>query len=226
MEINTKNKDKKISIGKLPAFLGDRLLELEQSTTIGEMVLGDDSNSEKITFNINEFFSDIEDFPLEFNVKKITRGNNMYVINSNANETIVEGEVESEYYITPKLTPCYLRYKRKQSQNKKKEVRNAEVIDYVSEGRRSEKIGSLRELEYLARKRKRMLLEKKRERLGKNEVLDIVFNAFEKYDSWTVKDLADFTGQPTAFIQEIVDEICVVNKKDHKNTYELKTEYK
>lgn len=225
MEINTKNKDKKISIGKLPAFLGDRLIGLEQRKTVGEMII-DDSNLDNIIFRVSTAFADVEDFPLDFNVKKIIKGNNMYVINSDVNETFVEGEVDSEYYVTPKMTPTYLRFKKRQSQCKKHDVRNAEVIDYVSEGRRSEKIGSLRELEFLAKKRKKMLLEKKRERLGKNEVLDIVFNAFEKYNSWTVKDLADFTGQPTAFIQEIVDEICVVNKKDHKNTYELKTEYK
>ena len=54
----------------------------------------------------------------------------------------------------------------------------------------------------------------------------MVFKAFEKYSSWTVKDLADFCGQPVAFIQEIVSDICVLNKKDLKNMYELRPEYR
>jgi transcription initiation factor TFIIF subunit beta len=223
MEINVNKKDKKVSIGKFPAFLGDRLLNMDKKTYVGDMIIGDDDT---FVFKMQPNFDDIDNFPTDYSVKKIQRGNNMYVVNSDISDTFIEGEVDFEYYITPNMTKKYLDFKKKQSKIKNLDIRNSEIIDYVSEGRRNEKIGSLRELEYLAKKRKKMLLEKKRERLGKNEALDIVFNAFEKYSSWTVKDLADFTGQPTAFIQEIVDEICVVNKKDHKNTYELKNEYK
>ncbi|KAI5173208.1 transcription initiation factor TFIIF subunit beta [Pancytospora epiphaga] len=78
----------------------------------------------------------------------------------------------------------------------------------------------------MARNRKIMLQEKKRERLDSQDVYDMIFNAYEKRPLWTVKDLADFTGQPTAYIQELIADICVLNKKDHRHAYELKPEYK
>jgi len=40
------------------------------------------------------------------------------------------------------------------------------------------------EIDMLARKRRRMLSEKKRERLDKEEVMNIIFNAYEKNALW------------------------------------------
>ena len=147
----------------------------------------------------------------------------MCVLTSTSSTSDLDGIIDSEFVITPIINKNYMQFKKQQSN---KILHNTEVIDCMNEGLRIEKIGNLREMEYLARKRKQMLISKKRERLDKKDVLDIVFNAFEKYNSWTVKDLADFTGQPLAFIQEIVNEICDVDKKEHKNSYTLKDEYK
>lgn len=89
-----------------------------------------------------------------------------------------------------------------------------------------DKIGNVKELESLARKRKKMLQDRKRERLDKNEVMDIIFRAFETNESWTAKELGDFSGQPLAYINELLPEICTMNKKDQRNMWQLKDEYK
>ncbi|ORD92990.1 T2FB [Enterospora canceri] len=100
------------------------------------------------------------------------------------------------------------------------------MINHFEQLKRGEKYTGLKEMEAHARKKKRQLQEKKRERLDKSDAIDVLFKAFEKHGAWTVKDLADFTGQPVAYIQEIIGEIAVLDKKDYKNTYILKKQFK
>ena len=218
MEINVENRKKKISICKLPKYLSDYIKQ-QQNKDFGEVTI---SNTGTITLNLNPNNKSL--IPTEYNIKKINKPlSNMCVLTSTSSTSDLDGIIDSEFVITPIINKNYMQFKKQQSN---KILHNTEVIDCMNEGLRIEKIGNLREMEYLARKRKQMLISKKRERLDKKDVLDIVFNAFEKYNSWTVKDLADFTGQPLAFIQEIVNEICDVDKKEHKNSYTLKDEYK
>ncbi|KMV66597.1 transcription initiation factor IIF smallsubunit [Encephalitozoon cuniculi EcunIII-L] len=227
MELNINNRHTKIWLAKVPLFLAERILGQSREAEVGELEITKATSTEPavLSLRLSKEFC-VGGFPSSFDVKIKPRDNNMYVIRTHENNADVEGMINNECYITPEVNEEYLRYKRDvgfKSDSKKSDV---QVIDYLKEGKRGEKFGSLRELEYLARKRKKMLMDKKRERLGKNEVIDMVFKAFEKYPSWTVKDLADFCGQPVAFIQEIVSDICVLNKKDLKNTYELRPEYK
>ncbi|KAG5859519.1 transciption initiation factor IIF [Encephalitozoon hellem] len=227
MELNINNRNTKIWLAKVPLFLAERILSQSGETVVGELEITKATPTEPAVLNLKLSKEFCEGgFPSSFEVKIKARDNNMYVVRAHENSADVEGMINNECYITPEINEEYLKYKKDagfKSDTKKGDV---QVIDYLKEGKRGEKFGSLRELEYLARKRKKMLMDKKRERLGKNEVIDMVFKAFEKYPSWTVKDLADFCGQPVAFIQEIVSDICVLNKKDLKNTYELRPEYK
>ncbi|ADM11072.1 transcription initiation factor TFIIF subunit beta [Encephalitozoon intestinalis ATCC 50506] len=227
MELNTNNKNTKIWLAKVPLFLAERILSLGGETTIGELDITKATSTEPavLSLKLSKEFCE-GGFPSSFEVKVKPRDNSMYVIRAYENNADVEGVINNECYITPEINGEYLRYKKEAGFKSDAKKSDVQVIDYLKEGKRGEKFGSLRELEYLARKRKKMLMDKKRERLGKNEVIDMVFKAFEKYPSWTVKDLADFCGQPVAFIQEIVSDICVLNKKDLKNAYELRPEYR
>lgn len=221
MEIDTKNKSKKVGIAKMPKFLGNFIQNLNGKRDLGEVVFHEDG---RIQLKMNQTLNYMDNLPVEYNLKKVDRTqSNMYVLTSTPDFSGVEGEVDNEFIVTPVINKRYIDYKKSVSV---RAVNRTEIIDSMNEGVRAEKMGSLREMEFLARKRKQMLIDKKRERLDKDEVMNIIFNAFEKYESWTVRDLADFTGQPTAFIQEIVNEICDADKKEHKSIYTLKDEYK
>jgi transcription initiation factor TFIIF subunit beta len=227
MEIETENKDVKIWLVKMPLFLAEKILSYDTETDVGELEISRATQTEPAVLSLKLSGMLCEDgFPSSFSVKIAEQENKMYVIKSSDTKAGIEGVINNECYITPEINDEYLRYKRSAGFKSETRGNDVQVIDYLREGKRGEKFGSLRELDYLAKKRRRMLMEKKRERLAKNEVMDLVFKAFEKYPSWTVKDLADFCGQPVAFIQEIVSEICVLNKRDYKNSYELKAEYK
>jgi len=55
----------------------------------------------------------------------------------------------------------------------------------------------------------------------------MLFAAFEKHQYYNIKDLVKITKQPVTYLKEILKEICVYNMKNpHKNTWELKPEYR
>ncbi|KAK6131004.1 hypothetical protein DH2020_035253 [Rehmannia glutinosa] len=67
----------------------------------------------------------------------------------------------------------------------------------------------------------------KRTRRDRGELEDIMFKLFERQPNWTLKQLVQETDQPAQFLKEILNELCVYNKRGtNQGTYELKAEYK
>ncbi|KAK0577004.1 hypothetical protein LWI29_026454 [Acer saccharum] len=67
----------------------------------------------------------------------------------------------------------------------------------------------------------------KRTRRDRGELEDIMFKLFERQPNWALKQLVQETDQPAQFLKEILNELCVYNKRGtHQGTYELKPEYK
>ncbi|GMH17470.1 hypothetical protein Nepgr_019311 [Nepenthes gracilis] len=67
----------------------------------------------------------------------------------------------------------------------------------------------------------------KRTRRDRGELEDIMFKLFEKQPNWALKQLVQETDQPAQFLKEILNELCVYNKRGtNQGTYELKPEYK
>lgn len=70
-------------------------------------------------------------------------------------------------------------------------------------------------------------VEMKRTRRDRGELEDIMFKLFEKKPNWALKQLVQETDQPAQFLKEILNELCVYNKRGtNQGTYELKPEYK
>jgi hypothetical protein len=71
-----------------------------------------------------------------------------------------------------------------------------------------------------------LLPEERRERIGRDEMLMRMFEAFEKYTYWTVRGLTEHTEQSTAYVKEMLGEIGqYVRKGPRKGMYTLKPEY-
>ncbi|XP_038996601.1 transcription initiation factor IIF subunit beta-like isoform X2 [Hibiscus syriacus] len=69
--------------------------------------------------------------------------------------------------------------------------------------------------------------EVKRTRRDRGELEDIMFKLLERQPNWTLKQLVQETDQPAQFLKEILNELCVYNKRGaNQGTYELKPEYK
>jgi transcription initiation factor TFIIF subunit beta len=48
----------------------------------------------------------------------------------------------------------------------------------------------------------------KRVRVGKDELDQLIFKAFETHQYYTLKNIADRTDQPVAFVKEALKEVC------------------
>ncbi len=91
----------------------------------------------------------------------------------------IEGVVNKECFIKPVMNAKYLQYK--------KLIRNAvdnieektKFIDYFEDIKKTAKFSRIKEIDLLAKKIKQFLQDKKRERLEKGDVMEIIFNAFE-----------------------------------------------
>jgi transcription initiation factor TFIIF subunit beta len=67
----------------------------------------------------------------------------------------------------------------------------------------------------------------KRERMERSDLLDLLFQKFERRPHYTLKELVTVTEQPEAYLKEVLADLCVYNKRGpNKSTYELKPEYK
>ncbi|XP_068645780.1 transcription initiation factor IIF subunit beta-like [Aristolochia californica] len=67
----------------------------------------------------------------------------------------------------------------------------------------------------------------KRTRRERGELEDIMFKLFERQPNWALKQLVTETDQPAQFLKEILNDLCVYNKRGtNQGTYELKPEYK
>lgn len=210
MQLDINNKDVAVWLVKLPPFLCRELSDMDSDTDIGyiNVVATKEGRVCSISLSINGI--DVQ-YTIRFN----DTYQHAYVLNGDR----IDGRITKEVFVTPVFDQHYLAYKRGIAH-----VRSSTRI--VESMRRAERYGRISELESMARKRKRELQMRKRERLERGEAMDMVFKAFEKHEAWTAKDLADFSGQPIAYIQEILNEIGVLNKKDYRCSYVLKPEYK
>jgi transcription initiation factor TFIIF subunit beta len=77
--------------------------------------------------------------------------------------------------------------------------------------------------EYEARKK----AEGKKSRGDRDRVMEILFGLFEKHQYYNIKDLVKETRQPVTYLKEILEEVCIYNRKNpHKSMWELKPEYR
>ncbi|KAI5173211.1 transcription initiation factor TFIIF subunit beta [Pancytospora epiphaga] len=225
MKIDTSNKGQTLWLVRIPRYLADKILASNEELIVGTLGLDrgvGNSNNMRLSFTLSDTLASTG-IPIEHKIDVKDKEQKMFLLRGLEDDMVVEGQISKECFIKPLINEQYLAYKRRQRLSSTDTVK---IIDYFMEARKGEKYGSLKEMEMMARNRKIMLQEKKRERLDSQDVYDMIFNAYEKRPLWTVKDLADFTGQPTAYIQELIADICVLNKKDHRHAYELKPEYK
>ncbi|KND05055.1 transcription factor IIF subunit TFG2 [Spizellomyces punctatus DAOM BR117] len=67
----------------------------------------------------------------------------------------------------------------------------------------------------------------KKERVERTELVNMIFEAFQKYPHWTFKGLVERTQQPQAWLKEVLNDLALLHKRGpYVGTYELKPEFK
>ncbi|KAM0674994.1 General transcription factor IIF subunit 2 [Gurleya vavrai] len=210
MIFETEGNEVTVWLVKFPVFLSQGILNLQSETEIGTIEVIDKSINLKLSPMLNAL-------PKEYSIKIEDITKHMYVIKSDSWVTKVEGRLVKDCNVIPVINKQYIEFKKNSIKEIKKELQNIELRDVTHD---------TNEIDNMAKRRKKLLMEKKRERLDKNEVMDIIFRAYETSESFTTKEIADYCGQPIAYMQEILPEISIMNKKDQRNAWFLKDEYK
>ncbi|CAG5857993.1 unnamed protein product [Menidia menidia] len=135
----------------------------------------------------------------------------------------LEGMVVQRAECRPAVSESYMKLKRLQIEESSKPVRLSQQLSKpVTSNYKPVAIHDYNR-EYEKRKKE----EGKRARATKQQVLDMLFSAFEKHQYYNIKDLVDITKQPVIYLKEILRDIGIYNVKGtHKNTWELKPEYR
>ncbi|XP_028256864.1 general transcription factor IIF subunit 2 isoform X2 [Parambassis ranga] len=135
----------------------------------------------------------------------------------------LEGVVVQRAECRPAGSESYMRLKRLQIEESSKPARLSQQLEKAVTSNYKPVANHDYNREYERKKKE----EGKRARADKQQVLDMLFSAFEKHQYYNIKDLVDITKQPVIYLKEILRDIGIYNVKGtHKNTWELKPEYR
>uniref|UniRef100_A0AAY4B6N8 General transcription factor IIF subunit 2 n=1 Tax=Denticeps clupeoides TaxID=299321 RepID=A0AAY4B6N8_9TELE len=142
---------------------------------------------------------------------------------SSSDKIALEGVVVQRAECRPAVSDNYMRLKRLQIEESSKPVRYSQQLEKPVTTNYKPVANHANNLEYDKKKKE----EGKRARADKQQVLDMLFSAFEKHQYYNIKDLVDITKQPVIYLKEILRDIGTYNVKGtHKNTWELRPEYR
>lgn len=219
MNIDTTNCNVSIWNVKLPKQLAEIINKLQRDTELGILKISQKEENGPIFFEIK--LNDNLNLEMDLKVELKNFKGNSLVIRDLDNKPKIEGRLVKECFITPIINERYYKYIKQ-----KKETiheRQVEWIDFENDFR--EDFEDHRLLETDHKRRREMLRDRRKERLGSEEVLNLIFSLFEKKDKWTIKDLSEKTGQPIAFITEILNDVA--EKDEGSNIfYKLKEEFR
>ena len=208
-------------IAKFPRDLADEILKISDERPLGTLTLTPATEDKAATFSID--LSSAASIPLDFAIDFKEFKSNSYILSNCNGEPKITGKIVKECAVRAIINDKYFNYRKLRASDDK--LRLIKEVDSRKEVR-VDSYTTITELENQSRKRKKMLRDRRRERLGREDALNLIFKAYEKHEVWSPKDLADFTGQPVAFIQELIEDVGELRKEDHKGTYRLRDEYK
>jgi len=135
----------------------------------------------------------------------------------------IEGKVVQRAECTPVPSKQYMSLKKEAITEAGKPVRTVKKLDKNVTTTFKPVANHTMNIQYEKQKK----LDGKRMRDDKEKVMEILFALFEKHQYYNIKDLAQHTRQPIAYLRQILNEVCMYNvKPPNRNMWELKPEYR
>ncbi|XP_055979471.1 general transcription factor IIF subunit 2-like [Sorex fumeus] len=218
---------------KVPKYLS-QLWSEASSTEVGRLKIDKNQKKPRISFTLREELTNApgshgqstgvsaprdHQFFLEG-----VRGQLLAVLTEDAaHKCSLEGTVVHRVECRAAASDNYLRLKRVQIQEACKPTRITQKLDKVVTTNYRPVADHQHNIEHEKKKKERG----KRVRADKEQVLAVLFAAFEKHQYYNIKDLVNLTLQPVVYLKEILNEIGIRNMKGpHKGLWELKPEYR
>ncbi|XP_003969931.1 general transcription factor IIF subunit 2 isoform X2 [Takifugu rubripes] len=218
---------------KVPKYLSQQWEKATGRGEVGKLQICKKGSQGKpeVSFNLNEELTVIEGLekktvsaPHEHKFTMQSVGGQILAVftETTSDKLALEGMVVQRADCRPAVNENYMRLKRLQIEESSKPTRLSQQIQNPVTNYKPVANHSYN-LEYEKKKKE----EGKRARADKQQVLDMLFSAFEKHQYYNIKDLVDITKQPVIYLKEILRDIGHYNiKGTHKNTWELRPEYR
>ncbi|XP_067352211.1 general transcription factor IIF subunit 2-like isoform X2 [Channa argus] len=219
---------------KVPKYLSQQWAKATGRGEVGKIRICKKGNQGKpeVAFTLNEELTVIQGIenktvavPREHPFTMQLVGGQMLAVftETSSDKIALEGVVVQRAECRPAVSESYMRLKKLQIEESSKPARLSQQLDKAVTSNYKPVANHANNLEYERKKKE----EGKRARAEKSQVLDMLFSAFEKHQYYNIKDLVDITKQPVSYLKEILRDIGIYNVKGtHKNTWELKPEYR
>ncbi|KAK2818150.1 hypothetical protein Q7C36_022083 [Tachysurus vachellii] len=235
---------------KVPKYLSQQWAKASGRGEVGKLRIGKNQGKAEVSFTLNEELTTIESMgekasmvraPREHPFTLQTVGGQTLAVytetfsgqsdaegsgsgtGTSPDKIALEGVVVQRAECRPGANEHYMRLKRLQIEESSKPHRFSQQLEKAVTTNYKPVANHAYNLDYEKKKKE----EGKRARADKHQVLDMLFSAFEKHQYYNIKDLVDITKQPVIYLKEILRDIGIYNVKGtHKNTWELKPEYR
>ncbi|XP_063067918.1 general transcription factor IIF subunit 2 isoform X2 [Engraulis encrasicolus] len=221
---------------KVPKYLAQQWAKASGRGEVGKLRIAKNQGKTEVAFTLNEELTTLENkgegktagmvaVPREHPFTMQTVGGQTLAVftETSSDKIALEGVVVQRAECRPAVNESYMRLKKLQIEASSKPVRLSQQLDKAVTHNYKPVANHANNLEWEKKKKE----EGKRARADKQQVLDMLFSAFEKHQYYNIKDLVDITKQPVIYLKEILRDIGIYNVKGtHKNTWELKPEYR
>eukprot|EP01133_Synstelium_polycarpum_P016339 gene16339-19436_t len=224
-EINTDNVDKQVWLVKVPKYLADHWMFAGEGSEIGKLHF---KSSSSLSLSISRANNESEE--MQLTTTPSTENNPIKVFSEDLENALAfEGSVGLKVDIRMDINSAAYRelcksrtttYNTKTSQSKILE--GHESITQLNKIQDPNKIQLSTAIYLPGRAGKKKSQDDKRERLPEEDLIDLIFKAFEVKNFWDLKGLTSYTDQPTAWLKQILQKICFLNKRGpNMNMYEI-----
>jgi len=230
-EVSVKDAARQVWLVKIPKYLNDVWTKGENGTNLG--FVSHNTETDQVTLTIPAG-PQTANLPKEYNLlrKAVSHEAPMLVFSEDDESSLsVEGTVncrgDLEILGEPPEEYIQLIRGRSQSAQQQKKMRTLKKIEdnsYLA----VRPVTSRSFPGFIRNPRsKDQIVRDKKDRMPREELIDLIFLAFDRKKYWDFKSLLKHTDQPQAYLKEILGEICVYNKRGpNRSLYELKPEYR
>ncbi|CAN8234618.1 unnamed protein product [Cochlearia groenlandica] len=220
--------------GKHPPSSSSSSSSSEISPSMAKVVISVDPLRPEPEFTMEMFNAEFGNMPKVYGLNMFKDLVPMEVFSeTNQVKAATEGKIEQKFDMKPRGENIeeYARLCRERTSKAMVKNRQIQVIDNDRGVHMRPMPGMLGLVSSNSKEKKRPApvkqTEVKRTRRDRGELEAIMFKLFEGQPNWTLKQLVQETDQPAQFLKEILNELCVYNKRgSNQGTYELKPEYK
>ncbi|KAI8084208.1 transcription initiation factor IIF, beta subunit-domain-containing protein [Gilbertella persicaria] len=227
--------DTKVWLVKVPKFLADRWRNVdEDNVRLGSIRIynkvppGKPANIELVLPEEEA----VSGLPRKYNIQ-ITPGEvqNKFVFSEHANGgKAISGTIHHECTATPSEASAYRDIMRKRVREAGTPQRSVQPIGQTNQPMfvpgASSGMPNSNFSDFVTTKKPKLDKEKAT-RMPRNELMDLLFAAFDKFPYWSFKGIVEHTKQPNQYLKEVLSEICILNKRGpYAGNYQLKPEFK